>query len=75
MSNSRGPHSLVGLFGELGADASAGTAERATDAGDGVIVTVPGKTIDGIPVERDAPAYEMRQDADELRANLGAAEH
>ncbi|HSN10892.1 MAG TPA: NADPH-dependent F420 reductase [Propionibacteriaceae bacterium] len=51
MSNSRGPETLTDLVTELGPKASAGTPEEAAHAGDLVVVTVPLKAIDTIPVE------------------------
>ncbi|MGT2424763.1 NADPH-dependent F420 reductase [Amnibacterium kyonggiense] len=51
ISNSRGPETLGDLVAELGADATAGTAEEAARAGDVVVVTIPLKNIDSVPVE------------------------
>ena len=50
ISNSRGPETLSALVGELGAGATAATAADAAAAGEVVIVTVPVKAIDDIPV-------------------------
>ncbi|WP_233551064.1 NADPH-dependent F420 reductase [Amnibacterium setariae] len=50
ISNSRGPETLSDLVSELGADAKAGTAEEAAQAGDVVVVTIPLKNIDAVPV-------------------------
>jgi predicted dinucleotide-binding enzyme len=51
ISNSRGPETLSELVGELGPNASAATTEEAAAAGDLVVVTVPLKAIDSLPVE------------------------
>lgn len=51
MSNSRGPETLTDLVSELGAHASAGTPEQAASAGDIVVVTIPLRAIDTVPVE------------------------
>jgi predicted dinucleotide-binding enzyme len=52
ISNSRGPETLSGLVAELGDDkASAAFAEDAAKAGDLVVVTIPLKNIDSVPVE------------------------
>ena len=50
ISNSRGPETLAGLVAQLGPNASAGTPEQAAEAGEWVIVTVPLKALDTIPV-------------------------
>lgn len=50
LSNSRGPDSLQALIAELGPHACAGTPEEAARAGDIVVVTVPLKAIDTVPV-------------------------
>ena len=50
ISNSRGPETLSDLVSTLGASATAGTPEEAAEAGDWVIVTVPLKALDTIPV-------------------------
>jgi predicted dinucleotide-binding enzyme len=50
LSNSRGPETLAGLVAELGAGASAETAEGAAARGDLVVVTIPVKAIDSVPV-------------------------
>ncbi|MHA7282041.1 NADPH-dependent F420 reductase [Arthrobacter sp. TMS2-4] len=51
MSNSRGPETLQDLVAELGDAARAGTTDEAAEDGDVVVVTVPLKSIDGVPVE------------------------
>jgi hypothetical protein len=52
ISNSRGPETLSGLVAELGDEhASAAFAEDAAKAGDIVVVTIPLKNIDSVPVE------------------------
>lgn len=51
IANSRGPETLAGLVSELGSGARAATAAEAGEAGDVVVVTVPLKAIDQIPVE------------------------
>jgi hypothetical protein len=50
ISNSRGPETLSDLIAELGDTATAGTAEEAATAGDLVVVTIPLKNIDAVPV-------------------------
>jgi len=50
VSNSRGPESLAGLVAELGDKATAGTATDAATFGDVVIVTVPLKAYQDVPV-------------------------
>lgn len=51
IANSRGPETLTELVAELGPKARAATAEEAGTAGDVVVVTVPLKALDQIPVE------------------------
>ncbi|WP_121371532.1 NADPH-dependent F420 reductase [Frondihabitans australicus] len=51
ISNSRGPETLAALVQELGPKARAATAAGAADAGDFVVVTVPLKAVDQVPVE------------------------
>ncbi|WP_314505555.1 NAD(P)-binding domain-containing protein [uncultured Microbacterium sp.] len=51
ISNSRGPASLTPLVSELGPNAEAATAAEAAAAGDVVIVTVPLKAYQDVPVE------------------------
>jgi predicted dinucleotide-binding enzyme len=51
LSNSRGPETLADLVAELGPRASADTAEGAATRGDLVVVTIPLKAIDAVPVE------------------------
>lgn len=50
ISNSRGPESLAPLVAELGGKATAGTATDAATLGDVVIVTVPLKAYQDVPV-------------------------
>jgi predicted dinucleotide-binding enzyme len=50
ISNSRGPETLTDLIEEIGDGATAATAQEAGEAGDIVVVTVPLKNIDGVPV-------------------------
>lgn len=50
ISNSRGPESLAPLIAELGTHATAGTATDAATLGDVVIVTVPLKAYQDVPV-------------------------
>ena len=50
ISNSRGPETLTDLVATLGAGATAGTPEQAAEAGEWVIVTVPLKALDTVPV-------------------------
>jgi predicted dinucleotide-binding enzyme len=50
ISNSRGPETLSDLVAELGSAASAATAEEAGKAGDVVVVTIPLRNIDAVPV-------------------------
>jgi len=51
ISNSRGPETLEGLIAQLGEHATAGTVTDAATAGDVVIVTVPLKAYQDVPVE------------------------
>jgi predicted dinucleotide-binding enzyme len=51
MSNSRGPDTLADLVGELGDRARAGTTAEAAAAGELVVVTIPLKAYDDVPVE------------------------
>ena len=50
VSNSRGPDTLNDLVRELGPHARAGTPTEAAKAGDIVVVTIPLKNIDDVPV-------------------------
>ena len=50
LSNSRGPETLAALVAELGPKARAATPEEAAVAGDIVVVTIPLKSIDTVPV-------------------------
>ena len=50
ISNSRGPETLAGLVAELGPKARAATADEAAAAGDLVIVTIPLKAYESVPV-------------------------
>ena len=49
ISNSRGPETLAGLVSHLGERATAGTAARAADFGDVVVVTIPLKNYRKVP--------------------------
>jgi len=51
LSNSRGPQTLGGLVRELGPKARAGTPLEAARAGDIVVVTIPLKSYEQVPVE------------------------
>ena len=51
ISNSRGPETLEALVEDLGPNATAGTVTDAATAGDVVIVTVPLKAYQQVPVE------------------------
>ncbi|WP_134741123.1 NAD(P)-binding domain-containing protein [Nocardioides sp. 503] len=51
LSNSRGPETLADLVGRLGDRARAGTAEEAAAEGDLVVVTIPFKNVEQVPVE------------------------
>jgi 8-hydroxy-5-deazaflavin:NADPH oxidoreductase len=51
VSNSRGPETLQDLVDQLGPQARAATASEAAEAGDLVVVTIPLKNIDQVPVE------------------------
>jgi len=51
ISNSRGPETLAALVAELGPNARAATALEAAKAGDLVVVTIPLKAIESVPVE------------------------
>ena len=50
ISNSRGPETLNGLVSHLGERATAGTAARAAEFGDVVVVTIPLKNYRKVPV-------------------------
>ena len=50
ISNSRGPDTLSGLVAELGARARAATPAEAASAGDIVVVTIPLKNYQSVPV-------------------------
>lgn len=50
LSNSRGPQTLADLVAELGSHARAATPAEAAAAGDIVVVTVPLKSVDQVPV-------------------------
>jgi predicted dinucleotide-binding enzyme len=49
ISNSRGPETLAGLVSHLGERATAGTAARAAESGDVVVVTIPLKNYRKVP--------------------------
>jgi predicted dinucleotide-binding enzyme len=51
ISNSRGPKTLAALVAELGPKARAGTAVDAAKAGDIVVVAIPLKNYQAVPVE------------------------
>ncbi len=51
LSNSRGPETLKDLVVELGPLAAAATGEQAAAAGDLVVVSIPLKAYDSVPVE------------------------
>lgn len=51
ISNSRGPETLQDLVAELGPKARAATSAEAGEAGDVVVVTVPLKVYEQVPVE------------------------
>jgi len=51
VSNSRGPETLADLVAELGPRASADTAIGAATRGDLVVVTIPLRAIEAVPVE------------------------
>jgi predicted dinucleotide-binding enzyme len=51
ISNSRGPETLADLIAELGPKATAATAAGAAAAGDFVVVAVPLKNLEQVPVE------------------------
>ncbi|MFF3562346.1 NADPH-dependent F420 reductase [Streptomyces sp. NPDC002574] len=50
VSNSRGPETLADLVSELGPRARAATPAEAAAAGDWVVVTIPLKAVDQVPV-------------------------
>ena len=52
VSNSRGPETLTDLVEQLGDRARAGTAAEAAAAGDVVVVTIPTKNVNDVPVEQ-----------------------
>jgi 8-hydroxy-5-deazaflavin:NADPH oxidoreductase len=51
LSNSRGPETLKALAHEIGPNVKAATALEAARAGDIVVVTIPLKNIESVPVE------------------------
>ena len=51
LSNSRGPETLAPLVAELGPNARAATPAEAAKAGDIVVVTIPLKNIESVPVD------------------------
>jgi len=51
LSNARGPATLAPLVAELGPHARAATPDEAAAAGDIVVVTIPLKAVNGVPVE------------------------
>ena len=51
LSNSRGPQTLADLVADLGEHATAATSAEAAAAGDLVVVTIPLKAYDQVPVE------------------------
>ena len=51
LSNSRGPETLADLVAELGPRARAATPEEAAAAGELVVVTIPLRAYDSVPVE------------------------
>ena len=51
LSNSRGPETLSSLVAELGPHARAATADEAAKAGDIVVVTIPLKNYQTVPVD------------------------
>ena len=51
ISNSRGPETLADLVADLGPKARAATAQEAGEAGEIVVVTVPLKNVEEVPVE------------------------
>ena len=51
LSNSRGPETLAPLVAELGPNARAATPAEAAKAGDIVVVTIPLKNIQSVPVD------------------------
>lgn len=52
IANSRGPETLKGLIAELGPSTRAATAAEAAEAGDFVVVAVPLKLVNDMPVEQ-----------------------
>jgi predicted dinucleotide-binding enzyme len=52
VSNSRGPETLIDLVEQLGDRARAGTSAEAAEAGDVVVVTIPTKNVNDVPVEQ-----------------------
>ncbi len=51
LSNSRGPETLAALVSELGPHARAATTAEAAEAGELVVVTIPFRAINELPVE------------------------
>jgi predicted dinucleotide-binding enzyme len=50
IANSRGPETLTDLIAELGEHARAATVQEVAEAGEIVVVTIPLKNIDSVPV-------------------------
>jgi predicted dinucleotide-binding enzyme len=82
ISNSRGPETLSALVDELGPKARAATADEAAAAGDLVIVTIPLKAYESVPVKPlegkiviDTNNYYPQRDGniDELDAKLATS--
>lgn len=66
IANSRGPETLKSLVAQLGPSARAATTAEAADAGDFVVVAVPLKLENNMPVEQrdsgEKTVHELRQE-------------
>jgi len=78
LSNSRGPQTLTDLVAELGERASAGTAAQAAAAGDLVVVSIPFKNYQQVPVDElvgktvvDTDNYYPRRDGQIAELDAG----
>ena len=79
VSNSRGPDTLTELVAELGPLATAGTAEKAAEAGDLVLVSIPVKAFTEVPAKPlagkpvlDTGNYYPQRDGDIKELAAGA---
>lgn len=80
LSNSRGPETLADVVAELGPQASAATAAQAAAAGEIVVVTIPFKNYQQVPVDElagkvviDTNNYYFERDGHYPEIDNGAA--